>query len=414
MLKFFQKNKGKLILLFVIVFFVTFIISMSKALKQQQTKEEEKQETLETYVMDDSPASVSSPEITTPTKTKTSNGKYIDYTNGYSFNVPEGFSVYENSDFVYLRNESNDAQIAVVYSGINYTTLNAAWDGINTFLPRLTISQDGEEVKEITYSPRVKKEDVVEEHNIQYESGGEITFYESKKTDTAITKKYSGEVLLVDNVAVYMFGTSNDMEISQLEDVMRSVTSSISSYECSEQDLDQSIELATFTSDKADATSFTYPADWTIKQNDDGMISIKAPRGSSSPYSGTIIEFYADENNQYVEDYAQFASNYEKQLLLPYFVQKVSTSDFAFTSSVTSMNTKATIGEKECIYFEVIDTISPKSTSIRNSMPNVDGVVQSKRYTYKSNDVDCVINFIYTSDKADQIIEKVINSTSIY
>ena len=175
---------------------------------------------------------------------------------------------------------------------------------------------------------------------------------------------------------------------------------------------DVNVELTKFTSEKSDKTSFMYPADWTVERNEDGMIIISAP-ANNSVYSGMAIHFMSDPEGKFVEDHAQFAQDYERQILSTFFTQNVGEDGFDYNTSVTDMDLEKKIGEKEAICFDIVDIIEPNFNNAAYSMVRNVRSINSKRYTFKSQNIDCMLNFFVPNEHCVKLAEKIANSLEI-
>ena len=143
------------------------------------------------------------------------------------------------------------------------------------------------------------------------------------------------------------------------------------------------------------------------------MVVIQCPDNDSSPYAGVIIEYMTDADHNVVEDYAQFSGSYEYNIMQPYFTQSVGANAFNYRTAITKTDLNATIGEKECILFNVTDEIIPASKAVRYSMSRDSYRFDNVRYTFQSNGVDCMLNYIIPNENCQALIDQLLKHSTL-
>lgn len=392
---------------------------------------QEQVESLGSYVLDKPEKHVSSPDIEEQEELdlyKDDNSTYYRNPSGhFRFDIPEGFHLKKSGNIYYLRNDDNSIQMALVVTSNNCTNSDEVFSSRMSYMTRMTGYFGGQEhtLFNLDTSPRPEK--TVGDFTVQSEASeawfrndNDIQNFKSPAytyytilSNTETTESDGDETEAVTEGKGILLTCFSEKDKSEVYKVMDQVLESIREYEPTAEDLNPSYELKTYQSSGKDAVELAYPKDWNLSMNSDGMVIITSTDDDSSPYANMIIEFLADENHRIVEDYAQFSGAYEYKLLLPYFIQPVGDSAFNYRTAVTKTDLHKKIGEKECIYFEVEDQIIPVSTSVRNSMRCDSYDVTSIRYTFKTNGVDCMLNFLVPKGSSTDLVEKLLAASKI-
>ena len=417
---FIKKNKkGFFILLAIVIVLVVFITVMTSS----KEKTEEKQTDSQEENINTQKTSVKSPEIEDPvpmennktekSEEETAKGEpFYNSAHGYQFILPESFSPYESQDIVYARNNDKKTQIAIILIPGTFTDGIATWEQSTQYIYKikaLLTDEEGvtEEKETVNYGTELKSDITIGDFAVKQELG-EMWFRNTGESHN-IKLPECGYFTTFNGNGLVLIGTSQTEDSTAVFSYMKQILSGMKSYTPETE----ALEMTTYQSDGADGVKFSYPKDWSMTKNNDGMVTIKAPETQSSSYAGFCIQFYADANKKTVEDFAQFSAAYETEILKDTFVQEVADSDFTFTSVVTHMDLEKKIKEKDCIYFEVADTIYPASSSVRNSMGINKEKVNSRRYTFRAGGSECMVNFIVPNDNCDSLIEQIVNSLQI-
>jgi len=357
---------------------------------------------------------VSSPQITTPetVQEEHNDGFYYNYQSGYKFKIPDGYEVLESDGNVYLRNK-NGNQIVVYKTDDKFSDVMYLCDSMGKAVRRMNILVDGEEKGVSNYGEEAKEVKSVGPYDkVKYEVGEVWCF--TNKTGTTKIPEASYYTLMPDSTGVILMATNKNSSPEVLFLEMDKVLSTLEPYTPSEEERNQALTLTTYKSPKADENEIAYPSDWEIQKNADGMMYAKAPENTTNVYSGVIIEYFADDRNAYVSDFAQFSGNYEFQLMAPTFTQNVSPEDFDIEKSVKSMDRNAKIGAKDCYKFDIMTTLYPYSMGVMNSMGANKQHQNSIRYCFESHGVPCVLNFITNGNDCSSLIENILNQSIIY
>ena len=355
------------------------------------------------------------PTIDEPTAIETDSDTeyFINSARGYKFKLPSGFSVYEGNGTLYVRNTETRTQIAIIILTGTYS------DGISTYeacmnriyqLTALLEDKDGIVADRIckNYGTKAKADKQVGSFAVKTEEA-EIWWRNTGDLDNIILPSCDYFTTRANGNGMALLGVSQTEETSKVFGYMDQILESFEEIEIEEKPLN----TAVYTSDRADRTSFIYPADWTVTKNEDGMVVISAGNSEANPYAGMVIEAFADQGNRYVEDYAQFTTLYEPQFAAPAFTQAVSRSTFEVNPSVDNMDFDKPIGGiSECIYMEVNTQIIPKSIATQNSLGVNGSMIHNYRYAYKVGTTDCCINFIVPegNDAALELMQKIVES----
>ena len=337
------------------------------------------------------------------------------------FDTPTGFKAYKSGNTIYLRDYGNSTQIYLVVTDTLYTSPGDLWPLMDTYCTRTTayIPEEEKEVECMMLGSDEKEEIFSEDRAIIREKGS-LWYHETGGKGYKIPE-YAYYTLLncfttndgyEPSKGVILWGVSQTKTEEELYGLFDDILISLTPYTTQPEDM-ESIEFARYVSDKADCVEFDYPKDWVIEKNRDGMIIITAPDDWNSVYSGMIIEYYADENKEYVEDYAQFSAAYEPKFIIPAFTQTVNEKDFGYTPTITYMDINAKIKEKPVYYYEVSDVIHPTSKGADNSFRYDAKELRQKRYAFKALNTNCAINFILPNEYCDDLAEQIIASMDI-
>lgn len=395
---------------------------------------------------------VSSPEIDAPEGLKTyedvSGSRYFKNLSGeFRFDVPDGFTLGKSGNSYYLRNKDNSIQIALVVTSNEYNSTDEVYMGRTVYTDRMTGIFDNEEHDLVNFGTGGRKEKQLGEYTVQYEETEgwfknidersinklpAYAYYTRFCTEDSTQLSMETETILFDGSTEIPEYTEELNEISSnpakgiicigfskeskdtVCEIMDNIVKSIRTYEPTAEDMDPSYKLVYYTSSKKDGAKIAYPEGWDVYENSDGMVVIRSTDDDSSPNADMIIEYMADENREFVEDYAQFSGAYEYQLLLPYFTQPVGDTAFNFRTGIRETEVDAAIGNRECIYFEVNDEIVPVSASVRNSMISDNYDVENKRYTFEKNGAQCMLNFLSPAGNDNtKLIDKILTKSRI-
>lgn len=360
---------------------------------------------------------VTSPEIDAPKELPIENSEFKSISDGFSFSVPKGYAITSSGNTYYIRNKDNTIQMALVITSDVTDSPTSVYNSRSTYLNRMTALYDGEEHRLFTIgtSDRTKKE--IGSYIVSYEcveawfkNDNDKEIYKTTAHTYYTIFKESGEEIGPGMIIT----TFSNEDIVMVINAMDYVLNSLSIYEPTAEDLRISYELSTYQSPKADKAILAYPSGWTLSENSNGMVIISSTDDASSPYAGMIIEYLADEENDIVDDYAQFCGNYEYDILLPYFVQPVGDNAFNYRTAVTKTNLHALIGSKECISFDITDEIVPISKSVQYSMMSDNFLVNNIRYTFSSNGVDCMLNFIIPNEYCRLLIQNLLSHSEFF
>lgn len=332
----------------------------------------------------------------------------------FALTVPDGYEVYENGGYLYFRTKG-DTQIAMVYTSENYATPIDVANSVHPYAYGMTASFNGEETTCQMYGAEVC-EDIQIGSLPCKEENATAWFWNDENLNEAVS--HEGPLYIIytvfKNKGIMMFGYTESGDLEQVKSDMKSIVQSLTDCTVTNADKDILSDIATYKSEKADNISFQYPSSWETTENEDGMITIKAPQMSSYYYSGMYIQYMCDENKKYIkEDYAQFAADYETQICQALFNDPVDEKDFSFDSVVSKVTTDVKVNGKDGIYFEVGDVLYPNNIKARSALPISGSTVYNLRYCFTSNGKDCMINFVYPKeieDDAKAFAEKVIGS----
>ncbi|MGN0414488.1 MAG: hypothetical protein ACI4FX_03240 [Agathobacter sp.] len=392
---------------------------------EQTVSTQEAVETLGNRVLEQPERHVTSPDIEAPQELNSfedENGRYYRNLSGkYRFAIPDGFTLKKSGNLYYLRNEDNSIQLVLTVTAGNCESTDDMFTSRMNYMERMSFYEDEKEHDFFQYDTCERPEKQVGDYSVQCEeteawfrSDDDNKIYKSPAYiyyTFLRTGENSGEET-ADSKGIMMMGLSQK-DKSDVYSVMDTVLSSITGYKPTAEDLDPSYELETYKSEGKDAAQIAYPKGWDLSVNSDGMVIIRSTDDDSSPYANMIIEYMADENNRIVEDYAQFSGVYEYQMLLPYFTQPVGDSAFNYRTAVTKTDIHGKLGKKDCIYFEVEDEVIPVSKSIQNSMICDNYDITNRRYTFKANGVDCMLNFLVPKGSSMDLVEKLIAASMI-
>lgn len=381
---------------------------------------------------------VETPEIKEPVKISLAGNEYKSITGGFIFKVPDGYELSHSGNNYYIRNDTLGLQIALVITDNLFTSGETLYSGRDDYLYRMSEYYDNEEhdLSNIGSAHRYKK--VVGGYPVVYECT-EAWF--NNKTDDKIhkTKAYGYYTILNPSApkewankdrtikssetestqdemgyqGVLMIAFSDSVTVQTVYDEMDQILESIRPYTPTAAELNTPVEINTYSSEGKDRAKIAYPAGWSVSRNEDGMAIIQAPDNDSSPYAGVIIEYMTDEDHSIVDDYAQFSGSYEYKLIAPYFTQPVGANGFNYRTAITKTDLDAKIGEKECILFNITDEIIPSSKAVRYSMSRDSYRFNNLRYTFQSNGVDCMLNFIIPNDNCKTLVDQLLKRTEL-
>ena len=333
---------------------------------------------------------------------------------GYQFAVPDGFSIYESSGNVYVRNNDTYSQIAIIFiPGTFNDGIQVYESSINQIYRLMALLKDEngsvEEKGVKNYGTKPKADKRVGSFDVKTEEA-EIWWRNTGEPDDIILPSYDYFTTFNGNGLV-LLGCTQTESSSTMIGYMDSI---LESFEHTEPEA-KSMEFKLYQANTPDETMLKYPSSWEVHSNSDGMVYIKAAESQADPYAGMLIEIFADTDNKYVEDYAQFTANYERQFMAPTFIQMVGYNDYEVEGCVKKMDFDKKLGDKDCIYMEVDTTIKPYSTAVKNSLGINGNMIHNIRYTYKSGTTDCCINFVIPEGNtaAEELMEQIVESIHI-
>lgn len=416
------RHKIIMIAIAVIIIVLVLIFALnSSSSEKKDTKTEETEE------VEELPAttSVKSPKVKEAQKVKSKTVKektdkdgnekavFYNQANGYQCKIIDGYEVFEgDSGIVYLRKADTTTQIAIIPGDSTYRDGIQLYEQCNQKIYRMSaLCRDKDEnIVEKTvknYGTDTKRDKQVGDFAVKYEIG-ELWLRNTGEFDDVIVYASNYFTTMPDtNKGIILVATSQDVDNKALFADMDKVLGSIKTYVPNTPQLN----FVTYTSDGADGMSFQYPEGWTVGKTAKGITYFKAPEDSSNAYAGCIIEYYCDYNKDTVDDYAQYSSVFEGDLLTPTFVQKVAETDFQFNSKIEKIDLNKKIKEKECIYYEILDTIYPASISVKNSLGILRSDIPSRRYGFKASGYNCMLNFIGPkTEPAEKLFQQVLDS----
>lgn len=436
-----MKKKIK-ILIFLLMFIVAAISLIAFAKRNKPVNQNEGKNTLEILkeVQNTGTQAVETPEIKEPTVITLEDNQYKSITGGFSFTVPNDCTLSHSGNNYYIRNNTLDLQLALVITDNLFESGESLYSSRDDYLYRMSTRYDDSEhdLCNIGSAHRYKK--VVEGFPVVYEDT-DAWFRSNSDSNTYKTKAYGYYTILNPTApddwantnrsiessesdtennsesneyqGVLLMAFSDSMTAQAVHDEMDKFLATVKPYQPTAEDLNKSIDIDTYTSTGNDLAKIAYPKGWNVTRNEDGMIVIQSPDNDSSPYAGVIIEYMTDEDHSIVDDYAQFAGGYEYKLIVPYFTQPVGTSGFNYRTAITNTDLDAKIGEKECILFNVTDEIIPASKAVRYSMSRDSYRFDNIRYTFQSNGVDCMLNFIIPNENCKSLVDQLISKTEL-
>lgn len=336
---------------------------------------------------------------------------FKNLSDGFVITVPDGYTLTYSGNTYYIRNQDNSIQIALVVTSMDVNTTAEVFTSRNTYFNRMTAFYDGEEHRTFNIGSSDREKKHIGSFTVSYEKA-EAWFKNDNDPSIYKTTAYNYYTILRENEEEsgrgVILAAFTDTDSNDVIPVMDEILESLSDYEPTADELAVSYELSSYHSELEDQGQIAYPSNWKVTKNNDGMLIITSTDDPSSPYAGMIIEYLPDVNKKIVDDYAQFSGGYEYNILLPYFTQPVGDEAFNYRSVVTETDLHAQIGKKECIKFDITDEIIPISKAIQYSMMSDDFIVKSVRYTFKSNNVDCMLNFIIPNDYCETLIQELL------
>lgn len=283
---------------------------------------------------------VESPAISDPITLNVVDGIFKNAGKGYEFSIPNGFVLSGTDDALYIRSEDKSTQVYLVLTGGEYANKENVQTLMATYTDRTTayITEENTEIRCYGYAATGSKDVTIGNFDCLKETG-ELWYHENdsgtyKKNECGLITvfKPAGET---ETHGLLMFGFSDLMSNDELFSVMEDILSSMKPY--TPDNAETVLNMGSFT-DSVTNTTIKIPSDWDIKQNSDGMVIISAPSDGTSIYSGMSIEFFADRDKSFVEDYAQFSAAYEQQIVKAAgFTQNVADTDFAYRTFVDNM-----------------------------------------------------------------------------
>ncbi len=407
-------HKGATIAGFVLML-VLIIVTFVKCRKDNEEEEQQISYDIERSYLESE--LTPNPTVEEPTPVSLSDDEYfINAARGYKFKLPEGFSASESGGIIYIRDTKKQTQIAMLLIPGNFTDGISVYESSVERLYQLTALLEGSDGKTIergvkNYGTQAKADKTVGSFAVKTEEA-EIWWRNTGELDNIVLPSCDYFTTRANGEGIVLVGLSQTEDTSAVFGYMDHILTTFEDTEIEEQPLD----MATYSSMYSDGTSFVYPSEWAVAENEDGMVSISAPNSETSPYAGMVIEAFVDTNNRYVEDYAQFTTLYERQFVAPTFTQKVSSNTFEVTPSVDKMEFDVALGSiTNCIYMEVNTKILPKSTAVKNSLGVNGDTVHSYRYAYRVGTNECCINFVIPEDNAAamELMNKIVDSIKI-
>lgn len=411
--KYMNKYKGLLMILLCII-----IITAVLLYKKSHNSEEEIAETTPIEVIDAVQPQITSPEIAAPSDIVVDdNGTYNNISSGYSFKVPEEYNLSKSGNIYYIRTPELDTQLYLVVTSNSYTDNTIVWEQMSGYAYRSTayIKEESAEIPVYGYAEHHQENVVVGDFDCIKEDG-ELWFHEVggdsyKKDEYALFTTFTPNPDNAIKKGILLYGFSDTKSKEEVFDDMSMILESLETYALSEKDKDYSVSLDTFTSAGGSGVSFNYPLNWNVRQNTDGLIVISATDDVTDPFNGMSICFFEDTENKVVEDYAQFSGAYESEIIkATAFTQAVSSQDFSYTHSITSMDLNKKLGEKDVIYYEIQNEVIPASPAARNSLKTDETTFIHKRYAFRSNGIDCMLDFCIPNDYCEILVNDILDS----
>lgn len=362
--------------------------------------------------------------------------EYRSIAGGFSFTVPDGCTLQCAGNICYIRTTDNSMELSLTVTDLMYTDGNDLYTSRSDYLNRISGFFGGSEKKLVTCGSAERKKKVVSGYPVVYEDT-EGWFKNDGDADSEKTKAYLYYTVLNPDApddwaeqnrvitdteddtgsgmekGIILAGFSQKAGEKDVHSLMDAILNTLKPYSPDAEDSSMAVELSEYRSPEKDGAVIACPLGWKVTENGDGMVIILPDGSDAGKYSGFAIEYFPDINNSTVEDYAQFSGAYEYSILLACFTQPVGNKAFDYRSVVTDTDMDAAIGEKECIRFEVADQIIPVSKSVRYSMVSDSYDVKNIRYTFRSNGVDCMLNFIIPNDSFLPLVEKLLEKTQL-
>lgn len=309
--------------------------------------------------------------------------------------VPKGYSTVEQANNILcIRDNTAKTQVAIIHVSGTFSDGITVWETACSDIYKITAYLTDEtgvtEEKTVKNHGSNNKSDIIVGNYAVKEELGEIWFRNTGEPNNIKLPACAYYTTLPDNNGLILIGTSQTQSNEEIFALMDTILASITL----SNKADFSYKMTQFESGDNCNVQFQYPENWELSRNLDGMVIIKAPATQSEPCNNMIIEFYADKQKKYVMDHAQFTGAYEKQLMAPIFLTETLEYQFETNATVNKLDMNAKIGEKSVYYSEITNIISCYDTKALNALPNKDGVVYSKRYSFDAAGTPCVINFI--------------------
>lgn len=363
------------------------------------------------------------PEIQEISIPDTEGGKvYRSMAGGYSFTVPAGCTLGYSGGTCYIR-KGKSVELSLTVTSLTYTDGNDLYNSRQDYISRLCGFFGGEEKKLVTCGTAERKKKEVSGYPVVYENT-EAWFKNdgdamAEKTRACLyytvmpeKENSTGDADSGMRKGVILAGFSGGKGEKQMQELMDTLLGTLEPYIPEEGEPVVS-ELSEYRSPERDGAVIAYPLGWKVSENGDGMVTIQPDGDDAGTYAGFAIEYFPDTENRIVDDYAQFSGNYEYQILSACFTRPVGDRAYDYRTVVTDTDMDAAIGEKECIRFDVTDQIVPVSKSVRDSMNGDRYDVNNIRYTFRSNGVDCMLNFMVPNDSFLPLVEMLLSKTQL-
>lgn len=324
---------------------------------------------------------------------------------GFSTVVPKGYSTVEQANNILcIRDNESNTQVAIIHLSGTYSDAITVWEtsynDVYSITALLTDEEGVTEEKTVKNYGSRNKSDVTVGNFAVKEEIGEVWFRNTGEHKDVILDACSYFTTLPDKNGLVLVGTSQTKSYTEVFDLMDTILASITLVD---ETIDISYEMTRFESGDGCDIQFDYPKSWEVSTNTDGMTIIKAPNSQQDPCCNMVVEYFADKNKSYVTDHAQFTAAYEKQLVAPAFLNKVELKEFDTSTTVSKLDINAKIGEKDAYYSEEKDIITCYTQNALDSLPSKDDYICSRRYSFTSAGVPCVINFIIPKDNQNCI-----------
>lgn len=330
-----------------------------------------------------------------PEKSDNDSKDFILVQDRYTISSPSQFKLYEMQGYLYFRNVSKGTQITLIPQRKSYDNGLEVADNITPYIKQMKYIYKEEERQVNLYGANIKTSKKVGSYDVKTEDCTlEFWTMVPNKEDFRTTAymyhtTYNGQGLTLVGISEY---ESKEEITKQMDEILNSITP----YKPTEKDKQITADQLTYHSLRGDGITFKYPTDWSLTEKD-GISIIKAPITSTYYYSGMAIEYFADPNYEYVEDYAQFSADIEDKLMLGAFRtdSKINATQFMYNTGIQNVIMDTNIKGKEGILFEVETNIIPNNMLVQNELLETGTKYYSLRYTFLSKNVPCVLNILY-------------------